>query len=411
LRKTYNNLKLALSIELELKSTNKFLSIVLLILLAILIDQCKRIDGFYRPDLPEEICTVGIIDIDDTTYYDTFSPSRPPFIPHDSLVFARNIYFERSIQSDYSDGLTDSLREFSFRISDDKEDMFVYNSQQATRNPEVKIPANLKFESGKKYFFHASEKETASVSAETTVPELPPEPSLISLKTGINILDLPKEGCYYLDILGGYFDGSTFTRRNAEIEFFFPNNNPTSYYAILLTGSYSDSRVDWSPGWGSNLLEFNVLESNTNGFNYPIQGLKTVQKICSQTPFYDSHGILRYSYGENCKLYPMTSAYFIDGNKIPGGNCTLKISAQWDYIHFIPGFIKCFRVRLMSIPKEAYLFYKSLYTYKVQLNDPFSELVNINGNIIGGNGVIAICRSRELIVYTGQNGGELDTVF
>jgi hypothetical protein len=65
----------------------------------------------------------------------------------------------------------------------------------------------------------------------------------------------------------------------------------------------------------------------------------------------------------------------------------------------------------MSIPKEAYLFYKSLYTYDKRADDPFSELVNINGNITGGNGIFALCRSRDLIVYTGQTGWMYDPFF
>jgi hypothetical protein len=87
------------------------------------------------------------------------------------------------------------------------------------------------------------------------------------------------------------------------------------------------------------------------------------------------------------------------------------VSTYWDNIKYIPSFIEYFRVRLMSIPKEAYLFYKSLYTYKMERDDPFGELININGNVVGGNGVIALCRSRDLIVYTGQTGGRFDPYF
>ena len=65
----------------------------------------------------------------------------------------------------------------------------------------------------------------------------------------------------------------------------------------------------------------------------------------------------------------------------------------------MPVFCRSFRVRLMSIPKELYLFEKSLYTYRKVSDDPFVEPVNLKGNIKGGNGVFAICRSRELIVY------------
>jgi hypothetical protein len=374
-------------------------SYCLLISLAILIDQCKKIDRFYRPDLPEVLCAVGIIDIDDTiNYYMWNYPNST------STTFACNIHFENSTQKEYSDGSTDSLREFSFLISNyKKEEIYRYQSKQALRNPDLTLPGNLMFESGKKYFFQADEYETASVSAESIVPELPPELSLLSLKTGINILDLPKEGCYYDVRTGGYINGiSTFTRRFAEIELSFPNYYSTSCYAILLTGSYSDTNWGWSPGWGSNLLNFEVLESSTNGFLYPLQGRTTFERYCKE---YNP-----YSFGDASRP-EMLNAYFIDGSKIHGANCTLKISTKWDWIKFQPGFIKCFRIRLMSIPKEAYLFYKSLYTYKVQLNDPFSELVNINGNIVGGNGVIAICRSRELIVYTGQTGGYYDTFF
>jgi hypothetical protein len=65
----------------------------------------------------------------------------------------------------------------------------------------------------------------------------------------------------------------------------------------------------------------------------------------------------------------------------------------------------------MSLPKEAYLFYKSLYTYKMERDDPFGELININGNVVGGNGIIALCRSRDLIVNINQTGKMYDPFF
>ncbi|MZP55549.1 MAG: DUF4249 family protein, partial [Bacteroidales bacterium] len=243
-------------------------------------------------------------------------------------------------------------------------------------------------------FFHAREKETPDISAEIMVPKPPPELSLISLKTDILILDKPND---YRCSLGGV---DKFIRRTAEIEFSFSNINPDSYYAVLLIGSYSDSRVDWSPGWGSNLIEFNILECNTNGFFFHLHDRKTIQKFKNR--------MFNYC-GDIVRLRQLSSTYFIDPGRIP--YCTLKISTYWDYERFIPGYIKCFRIRLMSISKETYLFYKSLYTFNTQKDDPFSELVNINGNIVGGNGIIALCRSRELIVYTDQTGGRYDPFF
>ncbi len=56
------------------------------------------------------------------------------------------------------------------------------------------------------------------------------------------------------------------------------------------------------------------------------------------------------------------------------------------------------RIRIMSIPVELYKWAQSLYYYDRVTQDPFSEPVNITGNIKGGNGVFAVCRSKELIV-------------
>jgi hypothetical protein len=233
------------------------------------------------------------------------------------------------------------------------------------------------------------------------------------VKTGFKILDLPKKGCYYWQGGQDYFgpplreDTTTYTRRFAEIEFSFSNNNPESYYALFLIGTPIGTRLklDYSPGfYESNFFNYELLETNTEGFFYKFKGGKTIQQYC---PEYDgSH--------RNYILQCMTDTlytYFIDGSKIPGGTCTMKIYVQWDNVQFIPSFIKYFRVRLMSMPKEAYLFYKSLYTYKMQRDDPFGELININGNVAGGNGIIALCRSRDLIVYTGQTGGMYDPFF
>ena len=296
--------------------------------------------------------------------------------------------------TEYPDVINDSLREFSFGISNDEKEIIFYKNKLAGKNFEYKISDSISFESGGKYFFHAKEKETPDISAEIMVPKPPPELSLISLKTDILILDKPND---YRCSLGGV---DKFIRRTAEIEFSFSNINPDSYYAVLLIGSYSDSRVDWSPGWGSNLIEFNILECNTNGFFFHLHDRKTIQKFKNR--------MFNYC-GDIVRLRQLSSTYFIDPGRIP--YCTLKISTYWDYERFIPGYIKCFRIRLMSISKETYLFYKSLYTFNTQKDDPFSELVNINGNIVGGNGIIALCRSRELIVYTDQTGGRDDPFF
>jgi hypothetical protein len=247
----------------------------LIVFVALIILQCEGRERFYRPDLPEQLCAVGLVDIDDTLSYEICNNSFYTY--QDTVSSFKKIFFEKSYQSDYSDGLTDSFKEFSFKISNNEEDIYVYNIDQPTRNLDIEIPADLQFESGRRYFFLASEREAPGISAECIVPELPPIPSLVSLKTGFEILDLPHEGCYYYgpgftipDIEGL----TTYTRRFAEIEFSFPNLNPESYYAIFLVGTPIDTWWDEGPGWNaSNLLNYDILETNTNGFFTPLKEL------------------------------------------------------------------------------------------------------------------------------------------
>jgi hypothetical protein len=362
-----------------MKSIKKFLSIGLIVSLILLILQCESKESFSRPDLPQKLCTVGIFDIDDNTIYD----ATYPWGYRDTLVYARHISFEKSFQFEFSEELNDSLRDFSFRISNENEDIYVYQSNHTTKNLELILPQSLKFESGRKYFMHAREEETPDISAEIVVPAVPPEPKLLSVKTEIVTLDKPYPNtCYnkdWLDVL------------NTEIEFSFSNDNPDAYYAILLigvntTGLPDDPWIDLFLQSGSGIMAYNVLETNTDGFFYPILGRE------------ECHCYRLKPSATTYKFYP-TSAYFIDGSKIPGGNCTFKLSTENQNGVAIPGYCKSFRVRLMSIPKELYLFEKSLYTYSKVSDDPFAEPVNLKGNIKGGNGVFAICRSRELIVY------------
>ncbi|HOU03286.1 MAG TPA: DUF4249 family protein [Bacteroidales bacterium] len=375
-----------------MKSVIKITTVGLIISMSILILQCEGRTRFYRPDLPEQLCAIGIIDIDDTTIYDiTF------WWHHDTITFSRSIQFERSYQREYSDGLTDSLRDFKFRISNEYGDMFIYNTRQPTWNPEVKIPLGLSFESGKKYFFHGSEKNAPDISAEITLPELPPPLTLLSCKDYLITLKNPSDSSCHALFLNSC-DPDT-VARTSEIEFSFPNLNPNSYYAVLLIGNYSDSKWEWGPGRGSNFLNFSILESNTYGFFSDLHGRRTFQVFCPECFSY-------IGFMEN-----PVRAYFIDGSKIPAETCTLKLLTEYANGNILPDSICCFQVRLMSIPEEAYLFYKSLYTYNLMSDDPFRELVNINGNVVGGNGIIALCRSRDLIVTISQTGKMHDPYF
>jgi hypothetical protein len=385
---------------MKIRSSGFF--ILFLSLSASLFFQCENKERYYRPDEPEQICVIGIIDIDDTVYYDTFAP----WINHDSVEFARTLYFEKSFQSEYSDNADNSFRDLSFRISTGNEDLVTGHGNESERKAQFRIPDEIKFESGKKYFLHAEDKQAAGIKAECTVPELPPQIIISGIKTGITMLDYPDNNCFpfYIE------NNSKYSRRTAEIGFSFSIQNPDTYYAILLSGSYSDSRVDWSPGWGTNLLNFNVTETNTEGFFYYLKGRKTVQSFCKKTKYIDERGYEWTRYGMY-HTFKDVNAYYIDGSKIPEGNCFITLNTSWEWILNAPEVIKCLRIRIMSIPKELYLFQKGLLTYSRVSGDPFSEPVNLKGNIINGNGIFALCRSRDFIVYTGQQGGAFDPWF
>lgn len=368
----------------------------IILLFSLLFILCERDEKrFFRPDLPEQLCAIGLIDIDDTLNYAVCKSSIK--------ASSKKIFFEKSFQSDYSSD-QNPLSELSFTISDGKEDLFTYRIDEPVLYPEIEIPADFKAESGRNFFFYAGERDSPDISAECVVPDLPPELSLVSLKTWFNILDFyPKDECFNYNPSTGLKE-SSYTRRYAEIEFTFNNTDPESYYALFLIGSPKYYRNDIQGiGLGApNFMNYGMTETNANGFFYTFKGGVTIQHYC--------HFFSDYSRGTSCNSDTLNT-YFFESSKIPGGKCIISVSTYWDNIKYIPSFIEYFRVRLMSIPKEAYLFYKSLYTYKMERDDPFGELININGNVVGGNGVIALCRSRDLIVYTGQTGGRFDPYF
>lgn len=81
-----------------------------MVFLLMLFSQCENNERYYRPDLPEQLCATGIIDIDDTIYYDTFHPAGPGDILRDTMDFARSIFFEKSFQTEFADTLTEKIR-------------------------------------------------------------------------------------------------------------------------------------------------------------------------------------------------------------------------------------------------------------------------------------------------------------
>ncbi|TAL75070.1 MAG: DUF4249 family protein, partial [Bacteroidetes bacterium] len=153
------------------------------------------------------------------------------------------------------------------------------------------------------------------------------------------------------------------------------------YYAILLEGTGMNYSL---PPGISGFLDFSIRESNVPGFFAVMHGLKMYHQICidkrlllNETPVF---------------------AYFIDGSKIHDNKCDITLSVKFHDGYSLFDIFTSFRVKLLSVPRELYLFEKSLYTYSRVSEDPFSEPVYLNGNIKNGNGIFAICRSTEISI-------------
>ena len=346
---------------------SKTFTVCITIWILFVLASCESKERFYRPNLPEKLSSIGIIDIDDTTNYDSI------YNPFAVRTSARFISFEKSYQSEYPEELNDSLRKFSFSISSSVTELLNYKSDSTIKNLlGFDIPPGIEFHPGEKYFLSASEATTPEIYAECTVPEYPSEPILISFVQEKTTLAKPTP-CWGLT-----------SAKSVVIDFTFENvSSSECFYAILLEG-YGTNLSSSIFSTGKALLEFTVRDCNSPGFFAELSGFKMGQWTC-QVPSARMIKVPVY-------------AYFIEGSKIPENKCAIKISTQFDDERSLFEFIKNLQVRLLSIPKDLFTFEKSLYSYRQNSKDPFSEPVNLNGNIQGGTGVFAICRSRVLQV-------------
>jgi hypothetical protein len=338
----------------------------LMLLLPVLIWQCENKDRYYRPNLPEKLCSIGIIDADDTTHY--ISPI-PDLL--DSRSGTRYISFEKSYQIEYPEEVIDSLRGFSFSISSSEKEIFSYQSDSTMRNlKDLKLPNSILFIPGVKYYLRAKEKDSPEISAEILVPATPPELKLVSINKEITAVS-ENQDCAIIN--------NQICHATIKISF-NSDNRQKFYYALLLEGT--GMNFTSLPPYLSGLLDFSARESNVPGFFAVMYGLKMYHMICIDRRLYLDHS--------------QVNAFFIDGSKIPDNKCNITLSTQFhDAYSLFDAFISL-RVRLLSVPEELYRFEKNLNTYKNTSGDPFSEPVYLNGNIKGGNGVFAICRSTDL---------------
>jgi len=347
-----------------------------LLAIKFLLTSCESKERFYRPNLPEKLCSFGIIDIDDTTH------SKRYFDSYVNKFFGHYILFEKSYQSEYPDEEYTPLRKFSFSIYTEDDNILSYTAAPSIENfLRVDLTDSLSFLPGEKYYLKASEIDSPEITAEIKSTELPPTPLLLSIK---------KEKVAYTKPLYGWPLDIIDSLKSAVMKVSFDVTNRNQFYALLLDSKHSE------PSMGSTIYEsyvdFTVSQSNTQGFFSEIIGLKTRHM-----------SILPDGMGE---VETPVFAYFINGKQFEGNICDITISTLFHGPYSVwqgPWFrdtedYYSLRLKLISIPEEVYLFEKSLYTYQRNKSDPFSEPVYLNGNIKGGNGIFAICRSKDLLI-------------
>lgn len=311
------------------------------------ITNCESDKKYYRPDLPEKLCSIGIINTDDTI---------------------RFISFEKSFQIEYSDVQNDSLRDFAFYISDSNRELYKNEFETVKNIIGFKLPDTLTFKEGSTYFLHANAKDLPEILAECTVPASPEKPVLDSYETETILLSEPMPCTYLTD------------NRSIQLSFTFESQR-NSYYAILVKGSGFSLRSEIF-GIVSSILDFTVRDCNSPGFSAVLYGYYKDNWIC------DDYFLKRAK--------SPVFAYFLDGNMIPDQTCFVKISSSYHDGYCIIDLLKSITVTVLSIPKDLFYFEKSLYTYKQSSQDPFSEPIYLNGNIKNGNGVFSICKSSDL---------------
>lgn len=347
----------------KIRIISKIFTVCMTIGILFVLASCENKERFYRPNLPEQLCSVGIIDVDDTIKYGlSFLNVK------DIRNSMRFITFEKSVQSEYPEVDDDTLDEFEFVISSENREIFSYRSSSKIKSPlKFEIPNNIKFNSGESYFLKANVKDLSLISSSTVVPNPPSDLTLISIKKEEVQISMSTPCPVRNTATSVHFDIS-----------FTNENDKRNYYAILLIGrGMLNMPIPYS-----GPLDFSVKETNTPGFFAEIQGLNTLHWECTEE-------------GLETNLYQVLG-FFIDGSEIPGNSCNIKLFVQYNDGYSPLESFNSARIKLLSISEEFYLFEKNLRNYTMVQKDPFSEPVYLKGNILNGNGVFAICRSSNL---------------
>jgi hypothetical protein len=350
----------------------------LLILIILLLISCEGRNEFVRPDLPEKLCSITIIDADDTTNF-----SRSLLHMYDLRNSLRYFSLEKSKQSEYNVELTDSLQEFSYAISSQEGQLFSFTNAAKRENLfYMELPDSLPFISGENYFLSARENTLEAISAETIVPDPPTVLNLVSLEKK----EYKRNDAFNCSLL---IWGEKY--HSAEVTVSFKKgNNKNQYYALFVDakGAVFPMAFYHVPVPYSGPTDFYVRKCNAPYFYSEIQGINMVHINCQ---------LLDQSF--NAIEKDLAYALFIDGRQVPGDECIISLSIPFGDTRAPISSLGTLRIKLLTITEDFYMFEKRLCNYNKVKNDPFAEPVYLNGNIKGGNGIFTICRSTNIEMH------------
>jgi len=316
---------------------------IILVTLIKIINSCQGLTEIIPPDFEEKLCVIAILNE---------SKER------------NKIIIEKSYQREYSADVLAHLEDLSVKIRSESQIVFEYfNAWSENRTDTIQLPDNLEFTPNEKYTLFVSEKNTESITSEIIVPENPSDIEA-SIEGSVQTFLPPPLECHN-------------PVKSIVFNLKFRSDEDCFYYLDI-----EGQQIPFYIGIPLNLIDYDIIESNTPCFNTFIYGFRSVGfSSCHETPFLI---IPSHTY-EPC---------FFDGKTIPGNTCNIKIKI--DLSNGFYDYTKPIVVNLNSIPKELYTFEKSYYTFYETGRDPFSEPVYLTGNIKGGNGIFAICSSKEL---------------
>jgi len=315
----------------------KKLAIVLLILYS-----CEGITEFIPPDFEEKLYVIAVLN-------ETKERNR--------------IIIEKSYQREYPADELAHLEDLSVKISSESQIVFEYfNAWSENRTDTIQLPDNLEFAPNEKYTLFVYEKNTESITSEIVVPEYPSDFEA-NIEGQVQTYLPPPLECHN-------------PVKSIVLNIKFRSDEDCFYYLDIdgYRGSFFKDTLRY-------LIDYDIIESNTSYFKTLLYGFRSFGFFsCVESPFLM---IPNHTY-EPC---------FLEDTTIPENTCNIKIKINLD--NFLYDYNKPIGINLNSVPKELYTYEKSYYTYYETGCDPFSEPVYLKGNIKGGNGIFAICSSKQ----------------